>query len=400
MTSISRTVSLPFMLLLARWIIPVSHPPIENGAVLVEKERIQFVGPREAAPQKAGPVVDLGDSLLLPGLVNAHGHLELSALKGKVPPADSFTQWVKEVTHQKALLTREDVRKGMNNGIASLLQGGTTTLADHCHPGSLWLATPLRRIPFWEVLGAHPQRAREALGKARQRAVQEGGFISPHSLYAVHEEILEEIFNPPQSLRSIHVLESDDENLFFRKQTGPLAVYVQERGGDLSFPVSSPVKWLAANHWLKHGTLLVHGNHLIEEEMDLLASSGAGVVHCPGSHAFFRHRRFPLEELHKKGVPIALGTDSLASNEDLSMLREMRILKENYPVLSNEEILRMATLEGAKLLGMDDRIGSLEVGKKADLIAVKMEPGTSDPLESILQAPEVSLSMIGGRQAF
>jgi 5-methylthioadenosine/S-adenosylhomocysteine deaminase len=119
-----------------------------------------------------------------------------------------------------------------------------------------------------------------------------------------------------------------------------------------------------------------------------LRGSGASVIHCPGSHRFFGHKRFPLEDLRTAGVRVALGTDGLASNEDLSMLREMRLLQEAYPGLSEEEILRMATIEGARALGLEKEIGSIEVGKKADLIAVR---------RPVLEAESVVFSMIGGK---
>lgn len=374
------------MLIAARWVVPVSSPPIENGAVLVERDRIVAVG--TVHEQKhSGPAINLGDSILFPGLVNAHCHLEFSGLKGEIEPGLSFTEWVKTVGASR--------RGRPENGIDLLLRGGTTTVADHCNPNTPPIETPFRRIVFWEVLGAHPERGRESLRKARERAEKEGGYVTPHSLYAVHEEVLEEIFMETPPLRSIHILESADEDRFFRQQSGPLAVYAQERGGDLSFPVSSPIKWLAANHWLSPNTLIVHGNYLNSEEIDLLQRHGAGVIHAPGSRRFFGHKPFPLVELKKRGIRIALGTDSLASNEDLSMLREMRFLHET---VGADEILQMATIEGARLLKMDREIGSIEPGKKADLVAVSMTDLKTGAYENILKAEMVSFSMIDGKR--
>jgi cytosine/adenosine deaminase-related metal-dependent hydrolase len=373
------------MLIWAGRVYPVSSPVIENGAILIEKDKIIAVGKKEKFGK---PDLDLGNSILMPGLVNAHCHLEHSALKNKTAPRLPYTQWAKEVSFETSRLTPEQKKESEKEAIQTLLRGGATTVADHSSPDTEIGQTPFRRIPFWEVLGANEQRGRENLQKCRHK---EEGFISPHSLYAVHEEILEEIFNKKKEndLFSIHLLESDDEDRFFRKQDGPLAVYVQERGGDLSFPVSSPIKWLAANRWLGSHTLLVHGNYLSEEEIELLQRYGAGVIHSPGSHQFFGHRRFPLEELKKRGIPVALATDSFASNESLSMLREMRLLKTNYPDLTSDEILRMATEDGAKILRMGKEIGTLEPGKKADLIAV------AGP--DFLNATDVNFMMIDGQ---
>jgi len=371
------------MILKARWVVPVSSPPIENGVVAIEGDRIAFVG-KEIPP---GPpfakesILDLGDTKLLPGLVNAHCHLEHSALKGLTTPGLGFTDWVRELSRESAALTKGDVRAGIKHGSETLVRGGTTTVADHTSPDSDPIETSLRRIAIWEVLGAHEGRAKISFEAAQNRVREEGGYVSPHSLYAVHETVLEKISAP----LSLHLLESSDEERFFRTQDGPLAVYVQERGGDLDFPFSSPVLWLSTHHLLGMRTLLVHANHLNSSEIAALRGTGAFVIHCPGSHRFFGHRAFPLQELRAASVPVALGTDSLASNEDLSMLREMRLMKESFPGLPEDEILKMATLEGAKALGLEKDIGSLEVGKKADVIAVREG------------AHEVAFSMINGK---
>jgi 5-methylthioadenosine/S-adenosylhomocysteine deaminase len=142
-------------------------------------------------------------------------------------------------------------------------------------------------------------------------------------------------------------------------------------------------------------TLIVHGNYLNSEEIDLLQRHGAGVIHAPGSHRFFGHKPFPYSELKKRGIRIALGTDSLASNEDLSMLREMKLLQES---VGKEEILQMATIEGAILLKMDNETGSIETGKKADFVAVAISDPKAGPYENIFRAEQVSFSMIDGKR--
>lgn len=382
------------MILKARWVIPISAPPIENGVIAMDGDRIVFVGKEipPSPPFAKGGVLDLGDTKLLPGLVNTHCHLEHSALKGLTTPGLGFTDWVRELTRESAALTKGDVRAGIKHGIDALVHGGTTTVADHASPDSDPIETNLRRIPIWEVLGAHEGRAKISFEAAQNRAREEGGYVSPHSLYAVHETILEKVFIPPFEKGgpggiSLHLLESSEEERFFRTQDGPLAVYVQERGGDLDFPMSSPVEWLFHGLGRPQGSplLLVHGNYLNASEIAALRGTGAFVIHCPGSHRFFGHRAFPLQELRAAGVPVALGTDSLASNEDLSMLREMRLMKETFPGLPENEILKMATLEGARALGLEKDIGSLEIGKKADVIAVREG------------AHEVVFSMINGK---
>ena len=370
------------MYLRARWVFPITKPPIENGAVVVEGDRIVYVGKNPPNPplQKGGKggFIDLGDSILLPGLVNVHCHLEFRSpspppLPQRERETVNFTEWVKEMQNPPP----PPFSKG-GFSFDRLLQTGTTTVADHCNPGTPRIDTPFRRIIFWEVLGAAKDRAEASFKQAQQRSVSEGGFITPHSFYAVHKDVSCRF---PSSLQSIHLLESSDEDECLRHGTGPLADYVKERGGS----ISSSANLL---QYVPSRSLLIHGNYLNSPEIGALRDSNASVIHCPGSHRFFGHRRFPLEELKRAGVRIALGTDSLASNEALSMLREMRLLKKSYPELDEAEILKMATIEGARALGMEKEIGSIEVGKKADLIAVS---------GSVLEAKQVAFSMINGK---
>ncbi len=391
------------MLLKAQWVVPVSSSPIHQGAVQIKEGHIEWVGSQtEIQKNKDKEVLDLGRSILLPGLVNAHAHLEHARLEEKMPEGFGFAEWAKQMGGESPPLH--------HNTITSLLRGGTTTLADHQNPEAPSPKTPFRRIIFWEVLGSNLERARQSFEKAKERCRKEGGFVSPHSLYGVHSEILDVIAKP--NLFSIHLLESSDENEFFRNQSGPLMELVRERGGK-PFLEMSPVKWLAQNVGAQsHGDffrshaapLLVHCNYLTDDEIDLVKEMGAGIVHCPGSHQFFGHQRFPLEKILQKGIPVALGTDSLASNEDLSMLREIRLLR-NPPSppfvkggLGGFEILKMATLNGARLLNRENDIGTLEAGKKADLIAVPITDPEKDPYENIGFAHSVCFSMIEGEK--
>ncbi len=389
------------MLLCARWIVPLSSPPLEDAALLIEEDRIKDIGPRKKFSQE-GPLLDLGNAILLPGLINTHTHLDSTPMPS-LDRQPSFTEWVREMgkpSHQR----RAQHHGGAQSAAPLLIGGGTTTMAGHCHPDTELLSTPLRRIIFWEVLGAEFDRARQSLLKAQARTKQEGGFVSPHSLYGVHPEVLKEMFSKGTHGRlqqSIHLLESEDENEFFRKKSGALADYVLERGGQLDRTSPSPLVGLlnsvGAAGAQPAAPLLVHMNYVTEAEMDILQKYDLTVVHCPGSHMFFGHRKFPLEELRSRKIRIALGTDSLSSNTGLSMFREMRLLQENYPFLSAKEIITLATREGARALNMSSEVGSLEIGKKADVIAVPLLDSSKDPCENILMAEEVMFSMINGR---
>ncbi len=392
------------MLLTAHQVFPISTPAIRDGAVWIKGDRIHWAGPRKDFQGTENEILDLGDSILMPGLVNTHGHLEFASTSPSSLPQgerESFTRWVRESR------ASEPPTPAI---IQQVLRGGSTTVADHCSPETAFFKTPFRRILFWEVLGSDLDRARHSFEMAAGKAEEFGGYVTPHSLYAVHSTFLSRVVQEAVSVSSacrrdktdskrrgpaklsIHILESSDEDQFFRKGRGPLADLVRERGGVLPFPDSSPIHWLHQEHYLGPQTLIVHGNYLRPDEIQWLQTSGASVIHCPGSHRFFGHRRFPYEALKKAGVPVALGTDSLASNEDLSMLREMRLFHEAYPDVATDEVLKMATIHGANALGLDTEIGSIEVGKKADLVAV------SGP--DVLSAREASFVMMDGKRVF
>lgn len=377
------------MLLRARWILPVEGPPLENGSVVIDGERIRWIGPQNALPFQVPEQHDLGEAVVLPGLINAHAHTEHGPVSLS-PKSISFADWARVVSSRET--------SSSNDSYSRLIRGGTTTVVDHRHPEAVKKPDgfSLRLIPLWEVLGAEKGRAEAAYLRAKEQFEKHGGLVSPHSLYAIHAGVLTRILKTQAGPHFIHLLESKDEDDFFRLGSGPLADYVRERGGTVPFPSTSPVRWLAEQGFLNSDTRVVHGNYLNDEEIRLLQAHGSGVIHCPGSHRYFGHRPFPLEEFRKCGVPVGLGTDSLASNDDLSMLREMRLLKDNHPSLPGADILKMATVDGAGLIGLRREIGSLEPGKKADLIAVRLS-GKNDPYDAILNAENVLFSMVNGQ---
>ncbi len=166
----------------------------------------------------------------------------------------------------------------------------------------------------------------------------------------------------------------------------------------MPFPERSPVRWLETRGRLHERLLLVHGNYLSGDEIGHLRGTGVTVIHCPESARYFGHRRLPIQSLFYNDVPIAIGTDSRASSDSLNMLRQMRVMKQTYPSLGEEEILRMATFNGARALGWENEIGIIEPGKKADIVGVPLLKQDCDPYEALLMADAVNFSMMGGRR--
>ncbi len=391
------------MRLKTKWILPISSDPIENGEVVVEKGRIVSVGVSTTpspAVQNSQDFIDLGDAILLPGFINAHTHLEHSALFDRTSGHLPFTLWADQVAKESVKLSPEDIQAAVNEeALPRLIEGGSTTIVDHAHPASSLDVPHLRRLINWQVLGSDRDRAEASWKLAKQKQAREGGWISPHSLYAVHPDVVAGLLKSDPRVLSVHFLESKDEDQYLRKGNGPLADYIARRGGLVVGDPEPPF-----NRMFPTGagpkTLLVHGNYLRSSEYRQLAELNAGLVHCPGSHTFFDEPSPHFDLIRKFKIPLALGTDSLASNEDVSMLREMRLFHEKHPEYSPCEIVTMATRDAANLIGLGDRIGTLEPGKEADLIAIPIghKPIEGEaPFACILKSRQVVFSMIQGK---
>jgi cytosine/adenosine deaminase-related metal-dependent hydrolase len=292
---------------------------------------------------------------------------------------------------------------GMHEGILALLRGGATALGDHFSVGANpepLLRSPLRGKAFIEVLGVVPEVAAD-LARAAELLREQWASVpsrfdlipSPHSVHALAPDVLSNLLADPSVPHSIHLAESDAEHRYFADQSGPLLDFIAERGSAFRRYAKSSFHALKRLGLLDSRVLAVHGNYLEAEELSLLGERGISLVHCPPSHAYFAHRPFPLEGARRAGVNIALGTDSLASGSTLSMLEVLRAVERSFPELRREEIFSMATEGGAVALRMQDQIGNLEAGKKADVIAV---PWKGEASQSLFSAHKVCFAMIDG----
>lgn len=384
------------MLLTADWVLPVDSPPIRNGAMLVYNGRIAQVGPLEgfATPART-PRAEFPGHVLVPGLVDAHTHLSLTALAGLLRPSD-FVSWLGRVVPMIRALDDDDMASSVALGAIRCLESGITVVGDIAYgPEAAATAADLGLggVFFWEVYGVPAAKLRHALSQAEfplSAPADLGGRtrcgISPHSAYTSGPDLLRAAakFSRERGFPlAIHVAESVAEMQLLSEGTGPLAPVAESLIAGFETPRRSTVAYLQQLGVLD-GALAVHCVHLSSGDARMLADRTAGVVLCPRSNAFLRNGFPPFDALSQAGATLALGTDSPASNEDIDLFAEARSLREMHRKIAPARLLEMMTLDGARALGMADRFGSFTPGKQADVIAVRI--GTvDDPLEALIE---------------
>jgi len=401
----------------ARIVWPLASPPVEDGAVLIAGSEVVAVGRADEVRGPAGAMrVDLGDVMVLPGLVNAHCHLDYTHMAGHVAPLSSFTDWIKSITTLKGTWSPEDYRASWLAGAAMLVRRGVTTVADiEAVPDLLpavWHSTPLRVVSFLEMTGVKSRRdpeqiLDEAVAKAGSLTIGRCRVgLSPHAPYSTVPALLRGCAAAAGArgwLLSTHVAESAEEFEMFQHRRGAMFDWLARNGRD---PADcggvSPVQHLACHGLLGPNLLAVHANYLAAGDAELLAQRGVPVVHCPRSHAYFGHRPFPWQSLERTGVNVCLGTDSLVTvlrrqEQVLDLFAEMREFATHAPGVAPEQVVRMATLNGARALGLAGKAGVLAAGAWADLIAVPFSGGARDVAEAVVQhRGEVVASLIAG----
>jgi cytosine/adenosine deaminase-related metal-dependent hydrolase len=381
----------------ARVMFPVDRPPIEHGIVTIEGERIVAVG----ANAEHGEVIDLGDVVLLPGLVNAHTHLELSYLRQPLGnPGMALPEWIRLVIAERA---RGCSDAGVSHllGLTESWRCGVTTIGDILQGYAAGLASGAAEASvttlFLEVIGFSRARAESSFDAAKNRLIElsrrcraQVG-ISPHAPYTVSPELLKRLvgFAIERGLPvAMHLAESAEELELLASGAGPFQELLVERSmwdAEAIPKGSRPMDYLRMLAAAPRA-IAIHGNYLDGEELAFLAANRErmSLVYCPRTHAYFGHAPYPLAKALSTGVRVALGTDSRASNPDLDLLAEMRQVSRAHVSLDPYDVLRMGTLAGGEALGRGGEVGSITPGKLADIVAVPISAEVRGRPNSVL----------------
>lgn len=366
----------------AGWVHPVTAPPISDGAVLVDDHGlIVAVGPDSSVPKPStAKPIEFPDGALVPGLVNCHTHLELTQFAGKVESAE-FPEWIRQLRALKDTTAPEDFRSGAEQGVRDCWAAGVTCVADTGSTGAAMEALQAlggRGIVYQEVFGPDPlqcdasiaelTRALDKLGRLTSSQVRLG--VSPHAPYTVSEPLYRAVAEFARAEKfplAVHIAESREESEFVEEGMGPFADALRERGIAVEPHGLSPIEYLARLSVLaSYNCLCIHCVQADDHDVERLRSEGASVAHCPRSNRAHAHGDAPLANFRSAGVRVGLGTDSVVSAGDVNLWDEAVAA-----ALDGEDALRMLTLEGARALGLESQIGSLEVGKQADLAVFK-----------------------------
>src|SRR6266566_4980573 len=425
----------------ARWVLPISSTAVADGAVAVEGERIVAVGRRSALVSQFPQAIlrELGESVIIPGLVNTHSHLELTAMRGFLENEETdFFAWLKKLTIARIeRLSADDLYVSAAWGACEAARAGVTCIADASDAAAESMKAlrevGLRGIAFQVSFGPDPRLARENFERlktkiARLRELETSLVkcgVSPHAPYSVCTLQLEMIadFSISEDLPlMMHAAETAMEVSLMREGRGVFADGLKSRGIDWRTPGVSTIQYLNEHGVLRTHPLLAHCIYVDEADLETLKKTDTRVAHCPKSNAKLGHGRAPLMKMLNRGISVGLGSDSVASNNVCDLLEESRFAlllsraKDSEPgsdgdlgnqYLSAAEILQTATLGGARALGLQGQIGELTAGLQADFAAVGLDgphqTPSYDPASTLVfssSARDVSLTVIAGREVY
>jgi cytosine/adenosine deaminase-related metal-dependent hydrolase len=393
------------------WLLPISQPPIRDAWLRTDRGRIIAFGHSRPGDFTAPDEIDLGEVAVLPGLVNAHTHLELSWMRGRIPETDDFDRWIRAIIELKKESARhgDNVAASIDEAIREARAFGTTLVGDVTN--TLATSRSLREqgmaaVVFHELLGFRSEDAASLMEEAQARLAGEPASdlvrhtVAPHAPYSVSPALFglirAALERDPFARSTVHLGESASEIEFLKHGTGPCRAGLEQMGKwDPSWvsPRSGPVEYLDRMRFLDARVLAVHGLQFSSAELARLAAVGVTLVTCPRGNMRTGAGVPPIEEFFESGVRVAVGTDSLASVPDLNLFSELEEMRRLAPALPARLLLESATINGARALGFEADFGTIDSGKRDALIAVQLDgyvPSVEEYLLSGIDASQIS----------
>ena len=382
----------------ARWVLPITSPPIEDGVVAIKSGKIASVSKFSKATLKDSSFVDLGNVVLMPKLVNAHTHLEFSHLESPLGQKGiGFADWLRLViSHRGELLARETdvsscLESAYEKGISELEQSQTICAGDIVTQNTQsqfhWNRA-VKIVAFAELIGFSNERVNNMTSYFQSHCSQDSAnfwqpAISPHAPYSCHRKLFVEACKFAEQNKiplAMHLAESQAELELLSSRTGPLREFLDELQiwDDSAFPIGSKVSDYLQVLAKVPNSLVVHGNYLTNEEIDFVSNNRdtISICFCPRTHDYFEHEPYPLPKLQEAGINVVLGTDSRASNPDLSIWNEARFVAEKHSNIDPFEIIKMCSIGAASALGQT-HLGSISSEKSAELCVIDLSENVS-----------------------
>ncbi len=397
-------------------VVATNRQWLENATIIVKNGIITDIGPtRNLSNVKADKVIKLKEGLISAGLVNAHCHLELSFLAGKLKRRTLFTDWIEDLIAARLKATKITVSTATAKAARRLIEMGVTCVGDVTSSFDVTpvlVKTGLRATVYHETLGYDPGIANEQHNNLISRVssatctdlIRLG--VSPHAAYSVSGALLKKTTEYAKTKRlplTVHLCETEDETTFSKFGKGPFSLLHNRRGVfNVSVHGKTPARVMADGNALENA-LCVHFNYPSRGDIALLKKKGASVVFCPNSNKWFKRKvNHALPKLLKNGIAVGLGTDSLASNTDLDIRAEARQVMKLFPDMPLETVYKMMTTGGAKAMGVDNGLGELKPSSPFDAIHLNINvSGKKSPLHAIIDSRgPVLRSWVAGKEIF
>jgi len=398
----------------ARSVLPISTPPIDDGWIAIENGRISATG---GGPVADGvPEVDLGSVALLPGLVNAHTHLELTGFDDRVDDPE-FAAWIRHLIALKRERTPADMLAAARQGVRDCWAAGVTTVADTGDSGAVIQALAelgASGIAYHEVFGPHPESAEEQFTAFRERLTELSAFtgprvflgVSPHAPYSVSGPLYTSVARLARDHHfpvAVHLAESPAEVMLLRDGSGEFGKAWALRGIPLPGGSGTPVEWLDRNGVLGPNTLCIHMVQATPGDLRIVRERGCAVAHCPRSNRRHGHGVAPLRDMLAQGLRVGVGTDSVASTSPLDLLAEARLARQ-IGGLTCVQALELCTIGAARAIGLEREVGSIASGKWADFAVLSIPPCTDGhaALEAVLasESSAIVATYLAARQVW